>query len=425
MVFRYLHRLIRATASLRHSTIVWGLVTIALVTRISFLLLVSPVMDAGGPLSVDASSYHALAQNLVERGIFTSPVDPPYSLDVPSTFRPPLTSLFLAGLYWLLGTNLVWGRLGLAMISAFSCGLTYVLGERLFGRWTGMLAGLISCLYPFFLLLVHVPLTEGLSIFLILIMLTLIVLYQPRNNATVWAIVLGLAFGLTMLNKAANIVVLPCLILWVLWKPPIQFRKRLLLVGLMLLVAVLTILPWTIRNYRVLGIVVPINTNGGWTFYLGNNPYTMQNLAALEQGSASGWIPPEEVFEPFADLSFNDTQAYEQRAMHLALQFIVENPGTFLWLALRKVKIFWSPYPHMLDVITWYPLALLGIIGLGLSLKAWKQYSQLYLLIVSSMAIPVMFTSMPRFRAPLMPVVMLFASFSLVTIARWWYANRH
>lgn len=425
MVFQSLHNLIPPIASARHSTIVWGLVTFALLVRIGFLLLVSPAIDANGPLSVDASSYHALAQNLIEHGIFTSPVDPPYNVNLPATFRPPLTPLFLAAMYVLLGVNITWGRLGLSIISAFSCGLTYILGARLFDRWTGMLAGLLSCVYPFFLLLVHVPLTEGLSIFLILLLCTLIALYQPPNSTIAWTVVLGFVFGLTLLNKAANIVALPCLLLWALWKPPLPFGKRTLLVGFMLLITALTLLPWTIRNYRILGSVVPVNTNGGWTLYLGNNPHTEKNLRALEQGTTNGWIPPKEVFEPFKDLSFHDTHAYEQRAAHLAWQFIIENPGTFLWLAWRKLKIFWSAYPHILDAITWYPLALCGFVGGVLSLWRWKQYCQLYLLIASSLSIPAIFTSMPRFRAPLIPVVMLFASFALVTLTRWWYANRH
>ncbi len=338
----------------------------ALVVRIIFILLISSVLPSEQVFSVDASSYHTLAQNLVERGVFTSPVDPPYDPSLPGTFRPPLTPLFLAAIYALLEMNITWGRLGLAFFSALSCGLTYVVGERLFGRWVGILAGLMSCVYPFFLLLVHVPLTETLSIFLILVLLTLIVLYQPHNNIFFWAILLGCVLGLTMLNKAANIVVLPCLLVWALSQPSVHLRKRLGLISIMLAVAALTIMPWTIRNYRILGIVVPVNTNGGWTLYLGNNPYTEQNLSELEQGTANGWVPPEEVFEPFRDLAFTDIQAYERRSVRLALQFMTEHPRTFVWLALRKLKIFWSPYPHIVDAITWYPLALFGIAGLVL-----------------------------------------------------------
>ena len=110
----------------------------ALVVQIIFILLISSVLPSEQVLSVDASSYHTLAQNLVECEIFTCPLDPPYNPALPGTFRPPLTPLFLAAMYAFLGVNIVWGRLGLAVVSAFSCGLTYIIGECLFGRWVGL-----------------------------------------------------------------------------------------------------------------------------------------------------------------------------------------------------------------------------------------------------------------------------------------------
>ena len=170
----------------RNSWSFWGLVCSALIIRIGFVLFVSPSLDVGQTLSVDASSYHQIAQNLVDHHIFTSSVDPPYDPNLPSTFRPPLTPFYLAAIYTVFGVNLQWGRLGLAIIGAFSCGLTYVLGAKLFGRTTGLVAGIISCGYPFFLLLVHLPLTEGLSLFLLLILMTLLYEYNPQSENKDW-----------------------------------------------------------------------------------------------------------------------------------------------------------------------------------------------------------------------------------------------
>lgn len=392
--------------------------------RIGFLALSRAGLAAHLPVSVDASSYHHLAQNLVERRIYTSPVDPPYNLNLPGTFRPPLTPLFLAVIYAVFGVNLFWGRLGLAVISALSCGLTFALGDRLFGRTAGIVAGMIASGYPFLLLLVYVPLTETLSIFLTLTLLTGCYVYQPqRHPATAWAVGLGILFGLLLLNKFSNIVMFPCLLVWAFLTVSASSIKRLLLIVIMIVIAGLVLLPWTLRNYRIVGFLVPVNTNGGWTFYLGNNPHTAQNLTALEQGTSNGWIPPKEVFEPFTDLDFTDTQAYERRAVQLAIAFILNHPDAFLSLAWRKLRIFWSAYPHILDKLTWYPLAFVSLIGIGLSLAAWKKYLLLYLLILSSMAIPVLFTAMPRFRAPLLPYLMLFASYTAVRGAHW-YAHR-
>lgn len=178
------------------------------------------------------------------------------------------------------------------------------------------------------------------------------------------------------------------------------------------------IFPWTLRNWAVTGTFIPINSNGGWTFYLGNNPHTEKNLRALECGASNGWIPPQEVYLPFRDLKFDDTKRYEARSVQLGWQFITQRPGTFLNFALRKLRIFWSPYHHILDKITWYPLAIFSLIGIGCSFRDWRKHLLLYILLLSSMVIPVMFTSMPRFRAPLMPFLMIYGAFGVVQIWR-------
>ncbi len=371
--------------------------------------------------SLDATSYHLIAKNLVQRQIFTSPVDPPYDVEQPGTFRPPLTPLYLAVLYRLFSPDVFWGQIGLAVLSAFSCGLTYVLGRRLFGMTTGVIAGCISCVYPFFLLLVLLPLTEGLSIFLTLLLLLLLTdkLTLPSKQAlTLQTVVTGVVFGLVLLNKAANIVLFPCIVVWGMFLTPGTRLKRVLRIALVVVIAAVLITPWAIRNQHIVGAFTPVNSNGGWTLYLGNNPYTEKNLSALEAGTANGWIPPEEVYEPFEDLQFGDTKEYEKRAIRLAFTFIWEHPGTFLQFAFRKLVIFFSPYHHILDQITWYPLALFSIIGLGYSLPHWRTHLLYYILFISSMSIPIMFTSMPRFRAPVMPFLVIYAAFGVVGIGK-------
>jgi 4-amino-4-deoxy-L-arabinose transferase-like glycosyltransferase len=433
--------------TIRRSILFWGIVFSALILRVGFIVLLSPTIDSGYTLSVDALSYHQIAQNLIERQIFTSSLDPPYDLQLPGTFRPPLTPFYLAVIYKICGVNLLWGRFGLALISALSCGLTYLLGEKLFGRIIGLLAGIISCGYPFFLLLVHLPLTEGLSIFLSLILIILLYSYNLQGeignsekhsqlyilgfvSRWRWEIGIGGVFGLALLNKASNIALFPCILLTLLL-PGLQ-RKRSFKLSVVKLAVVgigsmITILPWTMRNYEVTGTFILVNSNGGWTFYLGNNPYTEKNLIALEQGTANGWIPPKEVFQPFSDLSFADLNAWEKRSLQLGYTFIQDNPGRFFHFAFRKLKIFWSPYQNFLDKITWYPLALFCVIGLYCSFASWKQNVILYILVLSTMIIPIFFTSMPRFRAPIMPVIVIYGAAGIVKVGSWLlsYANRN
>lgn len=393
-----------------------------------WIVTLSPALEAKTTLSLDAVSYHQTAANLVERQIFTSPVDPPYDPNLPSTFRPPLTPFFLAGIYAVFGIDLFWGRVGLAILNSLSCGLLYLFTQKLIGHTTGIIAGLVCSVYPFFLLLVLIPLTEGLSIFLSLLLLFLLYRFTPSSQSPNinssrqlypgWLISVGVVFGLALLNKASNIVLLPCIFVWSMFSLSGSWRLRCLRFLLILAMTSLIIFPWAMRNQRITGTFTPINSNGGWTFYLGNNAYTEVNVSALENGTTNGWIPPEEVFLPFKDLSFQDTQKYEKRSIWLGVSFIRENPAKFFNLAWRKLKIFWSPYAHLVDQMSWYPLAIISMIGIVYSLKDWKKHLLIYLFILASMSIPVVFTSMPRFRAPVMPFLMFYGAFGLVNIGQ-------
>ena len=135
-----------------------------------------------------------------------------------------------------------------------------------------------KCRYPFFLLLAHVPLTETLSIFLTLLLIAL--LYAPQFETRLcWhSVALGAAFGLLLLNKASNATIFSCALLWAGMRFIKMPRRGIVALALMLTVAALLILPWTLRNYRATGAFIPINSNGGWTFYLGNSPATEYNV---------------------------------------------------------------------------------------------------------------------------------------------------
>ena len=67
MVFKALYNLRKKLTCVRKTTILWGFVGAALLIRIGFIILIGPKMEAAGVVSLDAYSYHSIAQNLVER----------------------------------------------------------------------------------------------------------------------------------------------------------------------------------------------------------------------------------------------------------------------------------------------------------------------------------------------------------------------
>ena len=79
------------------------------------------------------------------------------------------------------------------------------------------------------------------------------------------AMLLGVVAGLSILVRAATLLFVPLSALWLIYK-----RRWITLAGLALgLVLVLT--PWTIRNINFYGHFVLVASDGGVTFWTGNN----------------------------------------------------------------------------------------------------------------------------------------------------------
>jgi hypothetical protein len=78
----------------------------------------------------------------------------------------------------------------------------------------------------------------------------------------------GVCLGLACLARGATLILVPLLCLWLL-------RTRGTRAALALAAGcVLMVAPWTLRNERVLGAPVPVDTNGAVNFYWGWHPRT-------------------------------------------------------------------------------------------------------------------------------------------------------
>jgi hypothetical protein len=86
---------------------------------------------------------------------------------------------------------------------------------------------------------------------------------------------------------------------------------------------VLTMLPWTYRNYLVFHRIVAVSTNGGSVFYRANNPLADANY------SAEGEVPlPRDEF------------AADKLGYKLADEWIEHHPIAFASLMVRKQLVF-------------------------------------------------------------------------------------
>ena len=250
----------------------------------------------------------------------------------PTAFWPP---------GWPIALSLVFSQFGVSQVplglfnlaSAMLIGaLTLALGRRLFGSEGAARAGLLLlAVYPNAIGYVPLALTEVFYTALLMAGCWVVV---TRTNR--WHLVsAGFLFGLATLVKAQTLVVVPLLfaIEWLRMGQVWQRLPRLIGEGLLVLaLAALTVLPWTIRNEVQLGHWVAVSTNGGYTLLTGNHD------TATGDYTPDAPVVKDLMARPGLDEVQRDTEARQ-----LGMEWIITHPDRFLKLAPKKFLRLWLP----------------------------------------------------------------------------------
>lgn len=264
----------------------------------------------------DAEDYHQLATRLVEgRGYVNA-------AGVPTAWRPPAYPIFLAGVYEIGGVSVLKATIVQVILGGLTVLMLTVLAAMILGWSRALIAGVIAAVYPAFVWLPRLLLSENLSLFLMFVSLGAIILYL-RTSRIFWIILFGVLCALNTLVRGGNlfipIVVAVGLLLlhWRNW-------KQLVAPLLMMTVAfVVTLLPWIIRNYRVFHHVIPVATQDGMALYVSYFP--------PERNSRLIWgtLPGDEDPAIRAAEKTGDEVSASTYLTQLTRQRLRENPGFF------------------------------------------------------------------------------------------------
>lgn len=371
---------------------------------------------------LDPSLYDAWAARISEgewlgRGVFPA---------------MPLYPYFLATIYSLFGRSLFVARLVQTLLGSLSCVLVYLIGRRVFNRWVGLIASLGASTYGVFLFYECTLVPVSLAIFVSL--LTVLSALRARENPSPrrWLLT-GLLAGLSSLARAAFLLFLFFLLVWVL----IEYRRRRGIVyGLSILLGVLlTVVPVTVRNHVLGQDLVLIACQGGVNFYIGNNPEatgtfnwrtaTSPNSRALIEDSRR--IAEERMGRP---LKPSEVDAFW---FGQGLQFIGKQPLKALALFGKKLAIFFNSYeiPDVssyyfakryasilrLPLLTFAVLAPLALTGMVVSVRIWRRALPLHIFAASYTLAVVGWFVHSRYRLPVVPILLLFAAYVLY----WWF----
>jgi len=377
----------------------------------------------------DRDAYLAIANNLLHGvGFSTS------GIDQPTAFRPPLYPLLLAfftGIFGIIGIAILHLIAGSVTIWA-----TVKLGERLGLKRGAMLAGLLVAIDPILLRYTTLPMTEVLFTALTTLMLWL---WNRADQRPSWNAYLltGFTFGVTTLCRPSLLPML--LVLWVLYlmNDLTSFHraerviKSTLCIALVGVAALITMLPWGVRNQAILGHFKLTTTHGGYTLLLGNNPVFYDAVVRQPLGTTWGDYAAEDVRSQTSWINKLNRQLDEHglvsefdrdRAQYnLAIKNIEAEPLTFIKACLLREIRFWSPVPigpqarSMHTVIYWgtavfylsiYLFALTGvIIILRQPASQRKKWLPALAMVITFSVVHSLYWSNARMRSPLIPVI--------------------
>ena len=223
--------------------------------------------------------------------------------------RAPLYPLFLAGSLWLAGGDLHRAALPNIALSVGNVALAYKLALRLVGRRAALLAALLTAVLWTNVTFASLYMNETLFTFLFLAGLVGLFARRPTTDdrrpttddrrpnqihgvisssrhlvflsSCLLVFSSGVLFGLATLTRSAVMLFLPVIALWLLLQRGSSFRVRLVPAALLLAAVLLTIAPWAVRNNRVYGRVIPVETGLAYNLWAFNEP--RESLTAISR----------------------------------------------------------------------------------------------------------------------------------------------
>lgn len=376
--------------------------------------------------------------------------------------RPPLFTGFLGVIYAAFGPRPLAVLLTQALLGASSCLLVYSIARHLFDdRRVARLASLACAMTGTLVYFDAQVLSASLDVFLGLLVLRLLLLAGRRGGAALW-LAAGLAAGVSALNRGAVLLFAPFAFFWVLRLAGSRTAATTRRTGgpaaaaLFAAALALAVLPvsWHNARYdrpssdtstagglqRLLRLdFVPIATNAGINFYLGNHMalremnrvqhpehmaiYNRLRLEAMDRGITS----------------FAEANRY---LVGRTLSDVARWPGE--WLALMGIKLAelvngaeiprnTSLYADRADspvlaVLLWrlglaFPSGLiipLGLAGIALARCDWRRQFLVWSALAAQATFVVAFFVTARYRLPMLPLLCIYAAYAGVELFDAW-----
>lgn len=235
-----------------------------------------------------------------------------------SCYMPPGQYLF-AGLInqFFSQPNYLLLRIATILLSSLVSVNIYKIGIENYGHNAGIISGYFSIVsLPFiFQSWTFYGTTLATCLFSFFILYFFRILKHPEEKNVILA---GISLGLSALTRAETLIFFPLAFLWFIVVKGIG-GDSLRIVIKMVVISLLVILCWTVRNYFICNKFVLVSSNGQVNFFIGNNP--------IQKGG---------YFTPIA------SKKEKENYLLSGLIYDLEHPGWFIKFFKEKFKLYWS-----------------------------------------------------------------------------------
>lgn len=366
--------------------------------------------SVGSPDSMDAMNYNRIAFQIMDGEGFAM-------YGHPTVFVAPLLPYFLAGVYLIFGVHFWVVKALFILLAAVSTLLVYMIGRELLSPKLGIAAALFFAVEPSLCAIPAFIYTEPLNIPLLLTAVYVLI-RGIKSDKTVMCAVAGALMGLATLCKGTTLYFPVFLFGFTLLIPRFRpYWKRMLV---FFAVFFLTLVPWTVRNYVTFHTFLPIATGAGESLWTGNYlPFDGEFRYRETQKKAS---------ELTRGLSWIER---DRKLGQEARKMIFDHPGPIALLSIKKIYRFWikgykaipTGKARTMDWSIYILLSTVQILAVTLAVWGIFRYPQkdlffwmIFLIFIYFTLVHTVTLSVPRFRIPVMPFLLIFSAMGLFNL---------
>jgi 4-amino-4-deoxy-L-arabinose transferase-like glycosyltransferase len=297
---------------------------VGVAVRLAYVLATRHFALAGDELEYDAEGSLIAHGHWFWTGV-------PYGILHAGAWKAPGYPTWVGFWYFLVGHHPTAVRLAQIPLGVATIALSWLLARRLFTRQVAGVAAFVVALYPLAWQYEELLYSESLVTPLTMAVLIVIFTRAPSRGR---ALLCGLLIGVSMLIRPnSEFLLLGALVCWSVWA---GWRRGVGLTALAALVAVLCVVPWTIRNAVVLHGFVPISLQDAALYG------TFNAQAAHDPIWPYAWRPdPPSVAAILAPTHPRGDIELRSQLIHAGLTYIRAHPesvpAAFFWNGLSRL----------------------------------------------------------------------------------------